>query len=582
MRHWGKHILVGLFGLAVTLLSLTCTAPNGGTGSQIPNSNVSGIICNPGGTPAANAIVRFYPVGYNPHRGGLGKTKALAAAASVATPDSTKTDAKGHYSAALDSGSYNLLASGDSGQALQDSVATVKGTIIQLNDTLRPPGSIAGVIDMTGGGNPETVFIIFMGTGSVWLPADTLGNFATGNMAPGNYHVRFLTTTPNYNVLDTTLTVISGKIDTLASPIQLQFNGIPVPQGLKIQYDSNMQVVTLLWNKPTTGSPIIGYEIYRKNAAYNALPAAINGQIVTDTVYHDSTGVQDSSYEYYVAAVDTGNGVGGMSGGVIVKITRTYLLLDSVSANWGDGSSTVVAGNNGQLVDRTDDIITVYDSSLNLLNTFSLPSDFGNGFGHAVDDSNRIWTLNYNTGEMNIYTMQGLLLFSVQDTGLSFPNIIRQGTGGNMFVQCTKTGLTCQIRIYDRNGKFISFFPNNANPIMPSDINDMTFLKNGDLLILNSDDSTTIEYDSIGSIIQTEKFNSYVVRIGQMANGNYAIEQEGDRGIIDIFNSKFMPLSIIGNLPSTNYEYFGRLTVGTANKFIIRNASSIAIYKITN
>ena len=99
--------------------------------------------------------------------------------------------------------------------------------------------------------------------------------------------------------------VTAGKIDTLSSPIVMQYTGIPVPAGLKIQYDSMKEIVTLVWNRPTTGSPIKGYQVLRKNAAYNVLPAAINAQIVTDTTYKDSTGVQDSSYEYYVAAVDT-------------------------------------------------------------------------------------------------------------------------------------------------------------------------------------------------------------------------------------------------------------------------------------
>ncbi len=101
------------FAASGLFLALHCTAPNGGTGSQAPNSNISGVIYNANGSPAANATVHFYPVSYNPYTKSLGKTKTLAAAAAVSTLDSTRTDATGHYNVNLDSGSYNLLASGD-------------------------------------------------------------------------------------------------------------------------------------------------------------------------------------------------------------------------------------------------------------------------------------------------------------------------------------------------------------------------------------------------------------------------------------------------------------------------------------
>ena len=200
-------LLTAIIGLC---LLLSCSKSMTG-GSTETSSNVSGIIYTASGAPAAGAIVRFYPVSYNPYTRSLGKTKAVGAATTVSSLDSTTTDASGHYNVLLDSGSYNLLASGSGNLAYHDSIVPVKGSTIHPADTLRAPGSIAGVIRMQGSDNPETVFIIFMGTGSVWFPSDTLGDFATGNMAPGNYPVRFLTTTPNYKVLDTNLTIIAGR-----------------------------------------------------------------------------------------------------------------------------------------------------------------------------------------------------------------------------------------------------------------------------------------------------------------------------------------------------------------------------------
>ena len=114
---------------------------------------------NPGGSPAKNAKVVFYPVNYNPHTGGLDKT------ATTATPDSTTTDNNGNYTITLDTGTYNMLANGDSGLAYQDSITTIKGdTVKPPPDTLKPAGTIQGIIQMQPGDDPRTVFILFMGT----------------------------------------------------------------------------------------------------------------------------------------------------------------------------------------------------------------------------------------------------------------------------------------------------------------------------------------------------------------------------------------------------------------------------------
>ena len=49
------------------------------------------------------------------------------------------------------------------------------------------------------------------------MPVDAIGNFTTANMAAGNYSVRIITTTPNYKVLDTNLSVIAGTANVLTA-----------------------------------------------------------------------------------------------------------------------------------------------------------------------------------------------------------------------------------------------------------------------------------------------------------------------------------------------------------------------------
>jgi hypothetical protein len=271
-------------------LVLNSCSPNkiAGNGSQTPNSNVVAMLYNPGGSPAANVKVRFYPIHYNPRTGGLTKTL-------VAVVDSTTTDAQGNYTAKLDTGTYNMLAAGDSGVVYQDSITVIKdSTVHPPADTLGAPGSIRGVIRLQPGDDARTVFMIFMGTNILNMPEDAIGNFTATNMAEGTYRVRILTTLDAYIPKDTVLSVTAGKVDSLAHDIVLQYTGIPVVTGLTISYDTLKQIVTLSWNKPTTGRTVAGYNIYRKFQSTDSSYVKIKSDVI-DTVFKDSTDLQDQT-----------------------------------------------------------------------------------------------------------------------------------------------------------------------------------------------------------------------------------------------------------------------------------------------
>ena len=552
------------------LLLMECANATGG--STETSSKISSMVYNPGGSPAKHAKVRFYPVNYNPRTGGLGKT--------AATIDSTYTDTNGNYVITLDTGIYYTIQAGsDSGLTFNDSVKTFKDSTVRPDpDTLKPAGSIKGIVRLEEGGDPTTVFILFMGTRTFTFPDDTSGSFTSDSMAAGNYRVRILTTTPNYRTLDTTLRVIAGTQNVLPNPLVLQYTGIPTPKNIRIVYDTLKQIVPLMWDS-ANASLVSSYNVYRRNVGLNTVLARINVNPVTGTSYIDSSGVQDSTYEYQVAAVNASASEGVKSAGIIIRIIPAYHLLDSIGMSVGYGNARVVVSKNGFIVDRSYDVITVFDSSFNSIGSFNLPTDFGNGIGHEIDDSNRIWAANYNTGEINIYSLNGTLIDSIRDTGLLHPQVLKQSPDGNMFIQSTPTGANFdEVRIYDHSGTFVSLFPNDSNPIKPSIVTDMTFSVTGDFIILNHSDSTITRYDSIGTILQQVKLRSFVVRIGQLSNGNYAIEQEGNRGIINILNSNFDLLSIFENVTGIGYQDFGYLTVGPMDKLIIRNLKSILVY----
>ena len=175
--------------------------------------------------------------------------------------DSTTTDASGNYAAKLDTGTYNVLAAGDSGVVYQDSITVVKdSTVHPPADTLKAPGSIRGIIRLQPGDDARTVFILFMGTNVLNMPEDAIGNFSVANMAEGTYRVRFLTTLDAYVPKDTVLSASAGRTDSVPHDIVLQYTGIPVAGGFMFSYDTLKQIVTLTWNKPTTGRKISGYK----------------------------------------------------------------------------------------------------------------------------------------------------------------------------------------------------------------------------------------------------------------------------------------------------------------------------------
>jgi hypothetical protein len=307
--------------MALGLFVRCSTLPNQG-GTDTGNGRVTAMLYNPGGTPAANAKVCFYRHDNDPRPGH-----------DSGVVDSVRTDANGNYSVTLPADTYTITASSDSGLAFQDSITAIRGdTVRPPRDTLRPAGSIKGVVRLEEGGDPTTVFILFMGTRTFTFPDDTTGTFTSDSMAAGTYRVRILTTTPNYRTLDTTLRVIAGTQNVLPGPLVLQYTGIPTPKNIRIVYDTMKQIVTLLWDS-ANASLVSSYNVYRRNVGLNTVLARINTSPVTGTSYRDSTGVQDSVYEYSVAAVNASASEGTKSVAMQVTVVSGFTLTDSIILN---------------------------------------------------------------------------------------------------------------------------------------------------------------------------------------------------------------------------------------------------------
>jgi dihydrofolate reductase len=269
------------------ILLLTCQSlvnPEAGT------ARVTAMLYNPGGSPAVNAKVCFFPNDYNPQTGqGSGSS------------DSTETDADGNYTITLDSGTYNILANGDSGLAFQDSIRVAHGSKVHPPAcTLRTPGTIGGVVELEQGGDPRSVIVLFMGT-RTFTTADADGNFVSEPMAGGKYRVRILTTLPDYEIMDTGFVVRAGRDSVIPEPLVLKYTGIPTPENLVVSYDTLNETVMLSWDLPDTAL-ISGYNIYRSIKGYNFSLVTPMPLAETQAVFYDTGLTVGNVYEYRVVS----------------------------------------------------------------------------------------------------------------------------------------------------------------------------------------------------------------------------------------------------------------------------------------
>ncbi|MBN1128390.1 MAG: hypothetical protein JXA71_05355 [Chitinispirillaceae bacterium] len=304
--------------------------PEGGNGSGVGNGMIAGVMYNPDGSRAKNATVQAVPADYNPF-GGLGKTGVVSRIKSTTTDDTG-----GFVIDSLPEQVFNVFGSDNANRLLIDSVRISKqAPAILPPDTLRAPGAVNGIIRLLPEHDSRSVIIIVIGT-TVWTaPEDSAGNFKLHDMAKGRYRVRFLTAQQGYLPLDTMVYVNAGSIDSLADTLRLKFTGIPVPQGFRAAYDTLKQLVALAWNKADPAL-VSGYALYRSNFDSNGVAAVIYKGMVNDTLYIDSTALQDMRYEYRVAAVNGLGEEGSKSRGVTVTIAGIFTVVDSMVK--GDGA----------------------------------------------------------------------------------------------------------------------------------------------------------------------------------------------------------------------------------------------------
>jgi hypothetical protein len=89
------------------------------------------------------------------------------------------------------------------------------------NDTLKPVGSLTGIVKLSASADSRSVLILVIGGTTASWPNDSSGGFSIPGLAEGTYRIRFLALDYKYDILDTSFNVISGQATDVGT-IQLK------------------------------------------------------------------------------------------------------------------------------------------------------------------------------------------------------------------------------------------------------------------------------------------------------------------------------------------------------------------------
>lgn len=427
--------------------------------NQTDKGMIVGVIFNEDGSFAQNAKISF-------------RKRSLLADTSVAmfkklvvsdTATVTTNDNGKFVIDSIDTGTYVILSfDGTNNLALSDSV-TVKSkdsTLNLPNDTLKPAGAIKGIIKLPEGGDPRKVIVLAFGVDR-FAKVNSDGSFKISSLAEGKYDLRLISSLDNYGVVDTVKIPVKSADTTNLDTIEMPYTGIPTPKNVKISYDTLRQISTLSWNKTDTNM-INSFNVYRRNIDSNTVLIRINMSPIIDTFYRDSSGTQDQSYEYKVAAVSKTDNEGTKSPSISNKVTSALTFVKEIG--------TIGSG----------------------VGNYSTPS--------AISaDSNKILIADYDQGKILFFNTMGVFLKEV--TGFSKPcGLVINKNSKSVFVLEAETR---QVKCIDSTGN-LQFVFGGKNEFGEQNISwNLVIGENGYLYVPDRDDNRIKVFDSMGIIRDT-------------------------------------------------------------------------------
>jgi hypothetical protein len=235
------------------------------------------------------------------------------------------TDNKGRFHADLDDGAYTVVASNGEKYALVNNLAAGgddgRDMLVSLQDPGAVKGEIANAVELRGSGS---IVVRIMGT-DIFTVVDNDGTFTLDNVPAGDVTLAsYSTSISQFSPIYQNLTVVPDSVRDLKS-YELDFNGIPIPKGVKVAYDSLKQTVRISWNA------IDDYPDFQEYAVLRGVGGKAEHDLkqiayTVDTVFVDQivfSTLDTVSYEY---AVRVNNKLGqyGQYYGIFSVTTRPF------------------------------------------------------------------------------------------------------------------------------------------------------------------------------------------------------------------------------------------------------------------
>ncbi len=590
-----KYGITVFAGLWLALHFFGCGKPTGitGDGSQTGNALVGKLYASGGTAPAKDVKVTIRPQKSLADTAGTGFGKRMADTASVVT------DSAGRFAfdSTLDTGTYVIEAASGNDAVLIDSVAvkTKAATDSLAPDTLKPAGALKGIIKLSEGGDPRKVFVLAFGIDR-FARVNADGSFKFSGLAEARYDLRLISSLDNYGVLDTPNVAVTAAETTDVKTIELPFTGIPTPKNVTISYDTLKKIVTLTWSKADTAL-VKSFNVYRRNVDSNTVAVRINASPVADTVFKDSTGVQDQTYEYRVAAVNKSVTEGTQSAAVSVTDVSAF----KFRKNFGQpGTGTgqflspadiaIDAGGNYWIADGNRNKILKFDSTGSFLREWGVAgTDSGklnNPYGLDIDPIGNIVVCEWDGSRIEKFDTLGNLILEIDSAGIQIKDVSTD-KNGNIYFSMAASGVPNSIVKYNSQGIFLISWQLSS-----------TFLSHG-LLVRNGrvycagsrpslvghpyDDVLIEVFDTVGThlgiIDVRQSGETGVIDIRDLeADGSgriYAVDPES--GLVRIFNTDFTFLTSFGVKGSgvDQFSWIQGIAISTNGRIAITDRSSI-------
>lgn len=186
-------------------------------------------------------------------------------------------------------GMYRMVARVPSGKiAVQDSVYTNKGRLQVRTDTIRTPGTLAGVVRMVGDDNPQAVEVSVLGSDQSVVNVKADGTYRLEGLGAGTWKLKFstqLTGYANTYVIVRSKATVGMQVDT----VDLTYIGIPPVRNLKAIMDYPRNGLKLVWEVPPGTPPVRDFLVQ----------SAIGSETPYDRGSTDSTEFEDRFSTYF-------------------------------------------------------------------------------------------------------------------------------------------------------------------------------------------------------------------------------------------------------------------------------------------